>query len=159
MKCFAPLSSTVHFPTVSTRLLCPVRQSPVKSAVHKFVTSKGPAAPNDALRDAGNVRNSPGIARCRQLAGSPVPITFVTPAIRTFSASIHASNHVRSGTPATTVPPSADRVAFITVANVAARRHARRVPSRVHGRALISRARFLAGRYVSYAEYTPLPGC
>jgi len=122
MKYTALLSSSVHFPTASTRPTWLVRQNPVKSAVPNFVTPKGPAAPNDALHDAGNATSFPRVTSRRQSVGSSVPITFVTPATRTSSASMPASSHVQLATSATTVPLSAGRVAFITVANAAARR-------------------------------------
>jgi len=154
MKYTALLSSTVHFPTVSIRPIWLVQQNPVKSTVPNFVTSKGPAAPNDALRDAGNATSSPRVTSRRQSVGSSVPITFVIPATRTSSASMPASGHARSATSATTVSLNAGRVAFITVANAAARRRARRALSHVHGHVPISRARFPVDRYVSHIEYT-----
>ena len=144
MKYIAPLPSLVHFPTASIRLIWRVRQIPVKSLVRKFVMSKGHAAPKGALRDAGNARCSPRVPRRPQSVGSPAPITFVTFAGRISSASIPASNHVRSDTSATIAPPSADRAVLITVANAAARRRARHALRHVHGHALINRVRFHA---------------
>jgi len=44
---------------------------------------------------------------------------------------------------AATVPPNVGRAAFITVANVAARRHVRHVPSHVRGYVLIMCVQFL----------------
>jgi hypothetical protein len=159
MKYIAPSSSLVPFPTASIQLVWLVRPNPVKSAVHKFVASQGPAAPTDALRDVGNARSSPGIPSYPQSVGSPVPTTFVIPAARISSASIPASNHVRSGMFVTIVPPNADKAAFITVASVAVQRHVRHALSHVLGRALISRVRFHADRYVYHTEYTSLAGC
>jgi len=155
MKYIALLSSIVHFPTASIRPIWLVRQNPVNSAVPNFVTPKEPAALNDALHDAGNATSSPRVTSRRQSVGSPVPITFVTPATRISSVSILACNHVQLVTSAMTVPLSAGRVAFITVANAAARRRARRVLSHVHGHVPISRARFPVDRYVPHIECTP----
>jgi len=155
MKHTALLSSIIHFLTASIQPIWLVWQNPVKSAVPNFVTPKGPAAPNDAPHDAGNASSSPRVTSRRQSVGSTVPITFVIPATRTFSASMPASSHVQSATSAMTVPLSAGRVAFITVANAAARRCARRALSHVHGHVPISRARFPVDRYVPHVECTP----
>ena len=155
MKCIAPLLSIARFPTASIQLLWLVRQDPVKSVVHKFVTSRGPAAPKDALRGAGNARSTPRLPSYPQAVGLPVSTTFAIPAARISSASITAGNHVQSGTSATIVPPNADRAVFITVANAAAQRRVRHVPSRVHGRVLMTRVRFHADRYVCHAALTP----
>lgn len=64
MKYIAPLWSLVRFPTASIQPVWLVRPTPVKSVVHKFVTPQGPAAPNGALRDAGNARSSPKVPSC-----------------------------------------------------------------------------------------------
>ncbi len=159
MKCFATLWSIVRFPTASIQLLWLVRQNPVKSVVHMFVTSKGPAAPSDALRGAGNARSSRGLPSYPQSVGLPVSITFVIPAARISSVSMTAGNYVQSGTSATIVPPNADRVVFITVANAVAQRRVRHAPSHVHGHALMSHVRFHVARYVSHTELVPLTGC
>ena len=159
MKCIAPLLSLVRFPTASIQPLWLVRQNPGKSVVHKFATWKGPAAPKDALRDAGNARSSPRLFSYPQSVELPVSITLAIPAARISSASITASNHVQSGTSATIVPPNADRAVFITVANAAAQRRVRHARSHVHGRALMTCARFHADRCVSRAAPTPLAGC
>ena len=118
----APLSSTVRFPAASTQLVWLVRQTPVKSVVPRLAMSKGSAAPNDARRNAGNARislRSPDSGF--NPVGSRVPITFVIPAARCSAVSISASNFVRSGTFAATVPPSAARAAFTAVVNSGAR--------------------------------------
>jgi hypothetical protein len=109
--------------------------------------SKGPAAPNDARRDAGNARSSLRSPNSHlNPVGSRVPIMFFILAARTSTVSIPASNHVRSGTFAANVPPSAVRLAFTTVANAGARYRARRAPSRVRGHVLIKCVQSLVDR-------------
>jgi len=108
--------------------------------------SKGPAAPNSALLHAGNAKISLRTLKYPNPVGSRASITFLIPVARTSSVSIPASNHVGPGTFAVIVPPSADRAVSTTVANVAARRHARRATSHVHGHVLIKSVQSLVDR-------------
>jgi len=67
-------------------------------------------------------------------------------AARVSSVNTPASSYVQAGMFVVTVPLSAGRVAFITVANVAARPRARHAPSHVSGYVLIRRVQSLVDR-------------